>query len=118
MPAGPPGPERVLEEEADHVVLGKELGDGAEIGTTDLARGGIDFVLLVLLPVLVDPSERIVGEEDLNGEAGEDALEGIAALGGEAETNAGIVETEDTGEDLGGKAGGDGPAVGLAQFGG
>ena len=37
MPGGPPGAERVLEQEADHVVLGEELGDRAEVGAADLS---------------------------------------------------------------------------------
>ena len=63
MPGRPPRAERVLEQEPDHVVLGEQLGHRPEVGAADLALRGVDLVLLVLLPELVHPAERVVGGE-------------------------------------------------------
>ena len=91
----PPGAEGVLQQEPDHVVLGEQLGDRAEVGAADLALGGVDLVLLVLLPELVHPAERVVGGEDLRRQAGEDLLEREATFRREPQPDARIVEPED-----------------------
>ena len=80
MPGRPPRAERVLEQEADHVVLGEELGHRRDVGAADLALGGVDLLLLLRLPELVDPAERVVGGEHLAREAGEDLLQRVLAL--------------------------------------
>ena len=65
MPGRPPRAEGVLEQEPDHVVLGEQLGHRPEVRAADLALRGVDLVLLVLLPELVDPAQRVVGSERL-----------------------------------------------------
>ena len=40
--AGPPGAERVLQQEEDHVVLGEELGHGRQFVRADLDLGLVD----------------------------------------------------------------------------
>ena len=118
MTGCPPGPERVLEQEADHVVLGEELRHRAEVGAADLALGGVDLVLLLALPVLVDPAEAIVRGEDLLRERLHDRLEREPRLGRESKPDAGIVEAEDPRQDLGREASGHSPRIGLVQLGG
>ena len=61
MSCGPPRAEGVLEQEPDHVVLGEQLGHRPEVRAADLALRGVDLVLLVLLPELVHPAQRVVG---------------------------------------------------------
>ena len=61
--AGPPGAERVVQQEEDHVVLGEELRDGRQLVGADLHLGLVDLVLLVRLPELVDPAEAVIGLE-------------------------------------------------------
>ena len=61
MAARPPGAERVLEQEADHVVLGEELGHRRQVGAADLAPGSLTSLLALALPELVDPAEGVVG---------------------------------------------------------
>ena len=117
MAGCPPGAEGVLEQEPDHVVLGEQLGHRPQVGAADLALGGVDLVLLVLLPELVDPPQRVVGREHLDRQTVEDLLQRVPTLGREAQPHAGVVETEDAGQDLGGEARCDRPAVGLAQLG-
>ncbi len=51
-----------------HVVLGEELGHRGEVGAADLALGGVDLLLLLGLPELVDPAEGVVGGEELRRE--------------------------------------------------
>src|SRR5438874_5528562 len=53
MPARPPGTQRVLEQEPDHVVLGEQLRHRPQVRTTDLPLRRVDLVLLVFLPELV-----------------------------------------------------------------
>ena len=72
MAAGPPRAERVLEQEADHVVLGEELGHRREVGAADLATGVIDFLLPLGLPELVDPAKCVVGAEQFGRQVGKD----------------------------------------------
>ena len=118
MTGCPPGPERVLEQEADHVVLGEELRHRAEVGAADLALGGVDLVLLLTLPVLVDPAEAIVRGEDLPRERFHDRLEREPRLGSESKPDAGVVEAEDPRQDLGREASRHPPRIRLVQLGG
>ena len=111
----PPRSERVLEQEAHHVVLGEELRHRAEVGAADLALGGIHLVFLLALPVLVDPAEAIVRGEDLLRERFHDRLEREPRLRGESKPHAGVVEAEDPRQDLGREASGDSPAIGLVR---
>ena len=80
MPGGPPRAEGVLEQEPDHVVLGEQLGHRPEVRAADLALGGVDLVLLVLLPELVHPAQRVVGSERLCRDGVEDLLQCVASL--------------------------------------
>ena len=118
MTGCPPGPERVLEQEADHVVLGEELRHRAEVGAADLALGGVHLVLLLALPVLVDPAKAIVRGEDLLRERFHDRLEREPRLRREPKPDTGIVEAEDPRQDLGREASGHSPRIGLVQLGG
>ena len=58
--------ERVLQQEADHVVLGEELRHRGQVGAADLAPAGLlTSSFFFALPELVDPAQGIVGGEDL-----------------------------------------------------
>ena len=116
--ARPPGAERVLEQEADHVVLGEELGHRRQVGPADLVAPLVDLVLALALPELVDPAEGVVRGEQLGRQALEDGLEAAAVLGGEGDPVGGVVGPEDAGQHRRGIAGGEDPGVALALLGG
>ena len=95
MAARPPGAERVLEQEADHVVLGEELGHRRQVGAADLVAGLVDLLLALGLPELVDPAEGVVGRNSAAGRAARIASRRVRSLGGEADLVGGIVGPED-----------------------
>ena len=113
----PPGTERVLEQEADHVVLGEELGDGRELLSPDPPLAAVHLRLLLRLPELVAPAERVLRVEDGCREAHEQALERDPALRGEADLHRRVVGPEDTGQHLAGVASCQRPGIRLALLG-
>jgi hypothetical protein len=114
----PPGPQGVVEQEADHVGLGKELGDGRQLPCTDLDFGGVDLVLLLGLPELIDPTEAVGGGEDRKLQVGHQALQFLLVLRRQGELKNRRVEPEDLRQHAGGKPGGQLPTVGRAFIGG
>src|SRR4051794_15564279 len=100
MPARPPRTERVLKQEADHVILGEQLRHRPQVRTTNLALRRVDLVLLVFLPELVHPAKRIVGREHLDRQTAKDLLKRVTTLRRQPQTDAGIVKPEDAGQDL------------------
>src|SRR4051794_10309063 len=106
MARGPPSAESVLEQKADHVRLGEELCNGREVSAADLPPAVVDLLFLLALPVLIDPAERVVCDEDLAGEAAEDCLKRLPALRRQLDSQARIVGSEDAGQHLPGEASG------------
>ena len=117
VPARPPGAERVLQQEPDHVVLGEELGHRRQVGAADLVAALVDLVLALALPELVDPAQGIVGGEQRGRQALEDGLEPAAVLGREGDPVGGVVGPEDAGQHRRGVPGGEDPGVALALLG-
>ena len=87
MARRPPSAERVLQQEANHVVLSEQLGDGREVSTANLDPRFVDPLLLGGLPELIDPPECILRLEHLGGDAEEGAFQLDSVLGGEADLN-------------------------------
>ena len=113
----PPGPQGVVEQEADHVGLGEELGDGGQLPRTDLDLGGVDLVLLLGLPELIDPAKAVGGGEDRKLQVGHQALQFLLMLGGQGELKYRRIEAKDLRQHAGGKPGGQFPTVGRAFIG-
>ena len=109
--SGPPGTERVVEQELHHVVLCEELGDGGEFAGADLDPGSVDLVLALGLPELVGPAERVVGAEGLGGHLLEQPSQLDLVVGGEPQVQHRVVLAEDAGQGLGGEAAGEVEAV-------
>ena len=63
-----------MKEEEHHVVLGEELGHGRQLVRTDLDAALVDLVLLLRLPELIGPAQRVVRGEDRGGQRLEEAL--------------------------------------------
>ena len=119
--ARPPRPEGVVEEELDHVILGKELGDGREFGGADFKPRFLCFVDLLFalgLPELIGPAEGILGGEDGRGELGEEFAQAGLVGGRKGEVEDGVVGTEDAREDAGSEAAGEIEAVLGGEVGG
>jgi hypothetical protein len=56
-PAGcPPGAEAVIEQKADHVGLGEQLGNGRQFPCADFYLRFIDALFVIGLPELVHPA--------------------------------------------------------------
>ena len=65
-------------------MLGEQLGYRSDVRAADLALRGVNLVLLVFLPELVDPPERIVADKDLPREFGRVSAKLIMPLSEEA----------------------------------
>ena len=91
-------PERVFQEEEDHVVLGEELGDGGQFVRADLHLALVHALLPVRLPELVGPPERIVGLERRARKAVDQSRDRLARLRRERQRQHRIVGGEDLGE--------------------
>ena len=77
----PPSPQRVVEQEVHHVGLGEELGDGRQLVGANLHLRGVDFVLSLGLPELVDPAQAVAGLEHLGRQRSQQALQLALVLG-------------------------------------
>ncbi len=86
MTASPPGTEGVLEQEPNHVVLGEQLRHGRQLRGADLVPCLVHLPLPFRLPELVDPAQGVVGGEHRGRERGEEVLQTLSPLGGEAES--------------------------------
>ena len=76
MASTPPSPDGVVEQEFDHVVLGEELRDRWQGPSVDLLTALVDLVLPLALPELIDPTQAIVGGENLGRQARQQLLKG------------------------------------------
>lgn len=110
----PPGTQRVLQQEANHVVLGEQLRHRAEVGPADLALAEVDLVLLLRLPELIAPAQSVVGCEHVRRQIPNELLQDIAAFGCQARLRGGIVGEEDAGQHKGGITGSQFPGAGRA----
>lgn len=63
-----------MQQEAHHVGLGEELGDGGQLVGADLDAGFVHCVLLGGAPVLIGPAQTVIGSEYSRIEAGHQAL--------------------------------------------
>lgn len=115
MTGYPPSAERVLQQEAHHVVLGEQLRHGRDVGTADLDAGVVDSFFLGRLPELVDPAESILRREHLRRNLEQQSLQCVPVFGREPHLDCRIGEAEHTGQDLGCEASGNSPRVGLAE---
>lgn len=79
-----------------------------------MALRGVDLVLFVLLPELVDPPQRVVGRKDLIGKIGEDLFQRVPVLRREPQTRTWVAEAEDPWQNLGCEPCRDRPAVKFA----
>ena len=75
----PPSSQGVVEQEADHVGLGEELGYGWQLPRADLDLGCVDLVLLLGLPELIDPAEAVGGGEYVQWQVAHQALQFLLA---------------------------------------
>ena len=117
-PCRPPGPQGVVEQEAHHVGLGEELGNSGQLPGSDLDLGGVDLVLLLGLPELIDPAKAVRGGKDLQRQIGHQALEPLLMLRRQGELKHRGIWSEDLRQHAGRKPGGQLPAVGRAFIGG
>jgi hypothetical protein len=111
---GPPGAERVVQQELHHVVLGEELGHRGEVGAANLAPAAINLIFLLCLPELVGPAQAVVRGKDRHRQAGEDALQALQIFGGQAHLGGRRAGVEDPGQHARGEASGDLPGVAVA----
>ena len=109
-------PQRIVQQEVHHVVLGEQLGHRRDLRRADLLPTGVHLVLALRLPELVGPTKAVVGGEDLGGQLVQQGPQGHLVVGGEAQLQHGIIAAEHTGEDLARKAAGQLEAVAGAQF--
>ena len=98
VPGAPPRPDGVVEQELHHVMLGEKLGDGGERPPVDLLAALVDLVLLLALPELVDPPERVVGGEDRDGQARQQLLQREPVVDRELDLQQHVVGAEDFGK--------------------
>ena len=84
-----------MEQEEDHVVLGEELRHRRQFVGADLALGGVDGVLLLALPELINPPEAVVGNEDVARKPFENRLQLLTLLGRKRDLEHRIARAED-----------------------
>ncbi len=65
MPGRPPRPQRVLQQEPHHVILGEQLRHRRQIRPTDLPLRPVHLILTPRLPVLIHPPQRVIRREHL-----------------------------------------------------
>ena len=65
----PPGPDRVVQEELDHVVLGEQLRYRGQCPPVDLRTALVDFFFPLGLPELVDPAQTVIRQKRLAGQS-------------------------------------------------
>src|SRR5437667_197815 len=94
-PPCPPRAERVVKQELDHVVLGKELRHCRQLLRTDFLPRLVYPVFLLRLPELVHPAEAIICIKDLRRKRSQELLEGLAMLSGQRNPEDGIVRSKD-----------------------
>ena len=108
-----------MEQELHHVRLGEELRHRRDLVRADLDLGAVDLILLLALPELVDPPQRVGGGEDRLRQRRQQLLQLEHVLGREGDLEQRVVGPEDLRQHPLGAAGGEDPhihAVFLGQF--
>ena len=109
--ARPPRAQRVVEQELHHVRLGEELRHRGDFVRPDLHLGAVDLILLLALPELVDPPQRVGRGEDRRRQRRQQLLQLEHVLGGEGDLEQRVVRPEDLRQHPLGAAGGEDPHV-------
>ena len=99
-------------------MLGKELGHGGQFPCADLDLGGVDLVLLLGLPELIDPAEAVGGGEHVQRQVSHQALQFLLVLRRQDQFEDRRIEPEDLWQHAGGEPGRKLPSVGRTFIGG
>src|SRR5208337_3204629 len=94
----PPRADGVVDQELDHIALGEELRYRGKRSPIDLMTALVDVVLFLALPELIDPTQAIVGGENLGRQARQQLFEGKAVVGGQLDIQEHIVNPKDLGQ--------------------
>jgi hypothetical protein len=114
----PPRTQRVVEQELHHVGFGEELGDGGQLVRTDFDFGGVDLVLALGLPELIDPAQAVAGLEYLGGKAPSSRSSSRWYSGAKPSSNTGLLRFEYLRQHARGQLAGQFPAAFAAKIGG
>ena len=83
-----------MQQELHHVRLSEELGDRGQFVRSDLDLGAVDLLLLLGLPELIDPPERVRGRKHLGRQPLDQAFELQPVLAGELHIEYGVIRSE------------------------